>query len=74
MSAVRMVQPAMTATTHQNDFECLMRRTLKVANTTNGRNVKPIAVSIGMVGMGGAYHSPDDFIVTLAYPLTHAIS
>lgn len=51
MTAVRIVQPAMTATIQLSDLDCLRRRKLKVAKTTNGRRVKPIVISIGIGGM-----------------------
>jgi hypothetical protein len=51
MTAVMTVQPTMTVTIHQSDFECLRSRTPKVANTTNGSRVKTIAMSSGMEGM-----------------------
>ncbi len=51
MNPVKIIQPHMRATTHCSDFACFARTTLKVANTTNGRRVKPIAMSIGMGGM-----------------------
>src|SRR5688572_11046855 len=72
MAAVKIVQPAMTATTQLSDLDRLTRRTLKAAKTTSGRRVKPIAMSIGMGDMGAAYHTQRHLLcpitLTLASP------
>jgi hypothetical protein len=51
MAPVRIAQAAITATIQIGDLDRVRRRKLKVVNTTNGRRIKPIVMSIGIGGM-----------------------
>ena len=52
MAPVKIIHSAMPAASHESGFEYFTRTTLTAETTTNGRRVKPIAMSIGMDGIG----------------------